>query len=144
MNITDVWVRYGGIVDAIQVKYRFPNGEYHTQARRGGATGTLEHVGIPEGGKIIGLFGGTTNRANYGLVISQLRILVLTAEENIQIYGPFGRDLYAGSGTFAVYGDIKSIFGYHRHFLDGLGAFYEPWGVCGSPCGSQAQGSGEE
>ena len=36
------------------------------------------------------------------------------------------------SSTLSVYGDIKSIFEYHRDYLDGLGVFYVPWGVCGS------------
>ena len=104
--------------------------------RRGGPGGSATHISVPQGGKIIGLFGGVNNftyRGWYGPVISQLRILVLDAGLELQIYGPYGFH-HADSGTFAVYGDIKSIFGYHREHLDGLGAFYEPWGACGSPC----------
>lgn len=142
VHITDIWVRHGGITDAIQVRYKFPNGDIATSPLRGGATGAGSHVSIPEGGKVIGLFGGVTNRPSYGLVISQLRILVLDGEQHLQIYGPFGSALYDRSGTFAVYGNIKSIFGYHRHYLDGLGVYYEPWGVCGSPCAPPEQGSG--
>ena len=33
----------------------------------------------------------------------------------------------AGTSTFAVYGDIKSLFRYHRQYLEGLGAYYESW-----------------
>ena len=136
VNITDVWIRHGGIVDAIQIQYNVTNGNQELKPLRGGSGGGLTHVAIPDGGKIIGIFGGITENTNtdYGVVITQLRILVLDENENLQIYGPFGTVFYDNPGTFAVYGDIKSIFGYHGHFLNGLGVYYEPWGVCGSPC----------
>ena len=105
-------------------------------SNRGGTGGRVSHISIPQGGKIMGLSGGITyvTGGNYGIVITQLRILVLDAEEHLQIYGPFGSGFDRSPGTFAVYGDIKSIFGYHGIHLNGLGVFYEPWGVCGSPC----------
>ena len=135
VHITDIWIRHGGIVDSIKMQYNFSDGNLQTMPRRGGPGGHLgAHISVPQGGKVIGLFGGVGNRGGYGLVISHLRILVLDAGEELQIYGPFGSKLYTNPSTFAVYGDIKSIFGYHRHYLDGLGAFYVPWGACGSPC----------
>ena len=134
VEMTDIWVRHGSIVDAIQVRYRFSNGHLQTMPRRGGGGGGLTHVGIPQGGKVIGLFGGITTLNTYGVVITQLRIIVLDAEETVHIYGPFGSGFDQSPGTFAVYGDIKSIFGYHGSYLNGLGVYYEPWGDCAGPC----------
>ena len=136
VEITDIWIRHGSIVDAIQVRYRFSDGRLQTMPRRGGTGGGISHVSIPQGGKIMGLSGGITYLTgdNYGTVITQLRILVLDAEEHLQIYGPFGSGFELLPGTFAVYGDIRSIFGYNGIYLNGLGVFYEPWGLCGSPC----------
>ena len=133
-QITDIWIRSGSNVKSIQVGYNFSDGRLQTMPRRGGTGGVQTHIAIPQGGKIMGVFGGVSNRAGYGLVISQLRILALDAGEQLQIYGPYGSRLLTDPSTFAVYGDIKSIFGYYRRFLDGLGFYYEPWGVCGSPC----------
>ena len=45
----------------------------------------------------------------------------------IHVYGPYGTQMNAGSSTFAVYGDIKSLFEYHRQYLEGLGAYHESW-----------------
>ena len=67
----------------------------------------------------------------YGTVIAQLRIVILDDEDNLQIYGPYGTELYDGASTFTMY---KSMFGYHREYWDGLGVFYVPWGACGSSC----------
>ena len=134
VEISEIWVHHGSIVDAIQTRYKFSDGNYATKPLRGGGGGGAAHIAVPQGGKIMGIFGGITNAPGYGLVITQLRILVLDSADNLEIYGPFGSALHAQSGTFAVYGDIKSLFGYHRHYLDGIGVYYEPWGACGSPC----------
>ena len=79
----------------------------------------------------MGVFGGVWGLEE--LVITQLRILVLDAGQRPLIYGPYGSHT-ATTSTFVVIGDIKSIFGYYRAYLDGLGFFYVPWGVCGGPC----------
>ena len=109
-----------------------------TKPRRGGGGGgTATHIRIPQDGKIMGVFGGVSNftpDSYYGLVITQLRILVLDAGQQPLIYGPYGSDAATTASTFAVIGDIKSIFGYYRAYLDGLGFFYVPWGVCGGLC----------
>jgi hypothetical protein len=139
VQISDIWVRHGGIVDAIQLQYNFSDGSQQTTPLRGGTTGKLVHINIPQGGIIAGLFGGIASKPEYGLVITQLRILVLDDEERLQIYGPFGYRLFADASTFAVYGNIKSIFGYHRRFLDGVGVFYEAVGACGIPCTAEIQ-----
>ena len=136
VEITDIRIRHGGIVDSIQVQYNLSDGHLQMMSLRGGATGKLSRVSVPQGGKIIGVTGGIMNwtPAHYGPVITQLRILVLDAENNLQVYGPFGRHLDNSLGTFAVYGDIKSVFGNHGRYLNGLGVYYEPWGACGGPC----------
>jgi hypothetical protein len=133
-EITEIWVRSALIVDAIQVHYNFSDGHSQTMARRGGSGGTFTHITVPQGGKIIGIFGGITTFGEYGTVITQLRLLIVDGEDSLQIYGPYGTKLHDGASTFAVYGDIKSMFGYHRQYLDGLGVYYVPWGICGSPC----------
>ena len=133
VKITDIWIRHGGIVDAIQIKYNFSDSHQETRALRGGEGGGLTHISIPHDGKVIGLFGGIYNSEGYGLCVTHLRILVLDGNYELQIYGPFGSGINHPS-TFAVYGDIKSIFGYHGAYLNGIGVFYEPWGACGSPC----------
>ena len=142
VDITDIWIRHGNIIDAIQVRYNFSDGHLETMPRRGGGIDTVVHITVPQGGKIIGIFGGITPLATYGTVLTQLRILIFDSDDTLQIYGPYGSYVHQGSSTFAVYGDIKSIFGYHRQYLDGLGVYYEPWGVCGSPCKPHAVGSG--
>ena len=130
VQITEVLVCYGSLVDAIQLKYTLPNGNSFTPPLRGGTGGGLAHISIPDGGKLIGLFGGVRNLQGYGLVITQLRILVSDAAGNVALHGPFGTDFYDGVSTFSVFGDIKSIFGNYRQYLDGLGVFFEPLGVC--------------
>ena len=138
VEITDIWVRHGSIVDAIQVRYNFSNGLQQSKPLRGGNGGELSHIHIPRGGKLIGLFGGITNFTGYNYyktVITQLRLLVLDAEANLQIYGPFGSQFYLSPSTFAVYGgQIMSIFGYHGRFLHGIGVYYKPWGACSTTC----------
>ena len=147
VEITDIWIRHGDIVNAIQMRYKFSDGHLQTMPNRGGGGGTGVHISVPQGGKIIGIFGGLTTytHINYGTVLTQLWILIMDSDYTLEIYGPYGSYVHQGSSTFAVYGDIKSIFGYHRQYLDGLGVYYEPWGICGSPCepaaGSSASGS---
>jgi hypothetical protein len=141
VKILDIWVRHGGNVDALQVRYGFPDGRQQTTPLRGGTGGDLTHISIPEGGKVVGIFGGIADGPGYGLLISQLRIVVMDGEQQLQIHGPFGSFLHRNPRTFAVYGDIKSFCGYHRFYLDGLGAFYEPWGECGSPCAANTVGT---
>ena len=134
VDITDIWVRSGDIIDSIQVRYRFPDGHSDTRPRRGGNGGVLTHIAVPQGGKVIGITGGVTSYNTYGRVITQLRVVALNSNNNLQIYGPYGTEMYDDSYTFAVYGDIKSILGYHRAYLDGLGVYYESWGTCTTPC----------
>ena len=136
VNITDIWIAHGGIVDSIQVQYNFTGGDEQKMPRRGGPGGRATHISIPQGGKIVGIVGGIANDLNYGSVITQLRILVLNAGGQPLIYGPYGTHSATAASTFIVLGDIKSIFGYHRHFLDGLGFFYVPLGGCESLCGN--------
>ena len=138
VEITDIWIRHGAIVDAIRVRYRFPDGSVETSPRHGGGGGEPAHIPVPPGGKVIGIIGGTTffihNGPTGGTVISQLRVAVLDNNNVLQIFGPYGTNLNDGSGTFAVLGDIKSFFGYSGQYLDGLGVYYEAWGPCTTPC----------
>ena len=134
VEITNIWVRSGEIVDSIQVYYRLPDGQSKPMPRRGGATGGANDINVPQDGKIIGITGGVTSYYGRGTVITQLRVVILDGKNNVHIYGPYGTLMNAGSSTFAVYGDIKSLFGYHRKYLEGLGAYYESWGDCDSPC----------
>ena len=124
------------------MRYKFSDGRSQTMPNRGGSGGGLTHITVPQCGKIIGILGGITESIYMYTVITQLRVLILDCGENLQIYGPYGSQFQNGASTFAVYGDIKSLFGYHGHHLNGLGVYYEPWGICGSPCKPQAVGSG--
>ena len=102
--------------------------------RHGGHTGGLTHIHIPCGAKVIGVTGGIRDRPDYGKVISQLRILVLDPLGQIKIFGPFGKHL--APGNFAVYGNIKSMFGSYQQYLNGLGVYYMPFGgSCPRLCG---------
>jgi hypothetical protein len=101
---------------------------------RGGTGGGLTRVIVPQAGKIIGITGGITSYYGYSAVITQLRIVVLDSNNNVQIYGPYGTEVNNGASSFAVYGDIKSLFGYSGSLLNGLGVYYESWGACTSPC----------
>ena len=116
------------------MQYRLPDGRSELMPRRGGETGGSNDIHLPQDGKIIGITGGVTSYYGRGTVITQLRVVILDGKNNIHIYGPYGTLMNAGSSTFAVYGDIKSLFGYHRDYLEGLGAYYESWGDCDSPC----------
>jgi hypothetical protein len=98
------------------------------------------HITIPQAGKIFGGLKYTCN--DYGTAITQLRILILDSENNLEINGPYGYETWDYTSTFAVFGNIKSLFGYYRKHLNGLGVFYEPWGVCGCPCKPPEVGSG--
>ena len=135
-QITDIWVRHGTLVDAVQFRYFTPKDGFVTAPLRGGNGGGLTHIVVPPGAKVVGITGGIGELPDYGRLISQLRILVLDPVGRLEVYGPFGTDLYSFPESFAVYGNIKSIFGFHRQYLDGLGFNYEQWGGnCPSPCG---------
>ena len=131
VDITDIWVYAGDILDGIQVRYRFPDGHSETMPRRGAIGGFLTHIAVPQDGKVIAITGAiTTYSPNVNVfpietAIAQLRIIVLNNSSDVQIYGPFGAKGY--SSTFAMYGDIKSLFGYYGSFaVHGLGVYYEP------------------
>ena len=128
VDIADIWVQSGDVLDAIQLRYRFPDGQSETMPIRGGPGGTRRHISVPPGGKVLGISGGIIpsyrpHGIPYGTVITQLRIIVLKSSSDVRMYGPFGTD--TESGTFAVYGDIKSLFGYYDLYVNGLGVYYE-------------------
>ena len=132
-------MRHGTVVDALQLRYKLLTGELKTTPLHGGNGGGLTHIKVPHGGRVTGITGGIGALPNYGQLVSQLRILVLDAKGQLLIYGPFGTDLYSFPGSFAVYGNIKSIVGYYGLYLNALGMYYEPWGTCGGPCGTPGQ-----
>ena len=121
MVITDIWIRYGDIIDSIQVQYNFSDNRQELKPQRGGSGGYSTHIAVYSGEKVIGVF-GAVNQARY---ITQLSILKLTSENIAQIYGPFGVDF--GNDTFVVFGEIKSMFGYHTTYLSAIGFYYKPW-----------------
>ena len=75
--------------------------------QRGGGGGGFTHITVPQAGKIIGLFGGLTAHNDYGTAITQLRILILDSENNLEIYGPYGYETWDYTSTFAVFGNIQ-------------------------------------
>ena len=134
VQITDIWIGHGEILDSLKIGYRFPDGQQQVMPRRGGPGGNKVHISVPQGGKVIGFFGGLSISGFYGEGITQLRVLVLDSTQKLFVYGPYGLASFANGGSFAVIGDIKSIYGYYGEFYNGLGVYYEPWGGCGSPC----------
>ena len=134
VDITDIWIGHGEILDSIKLKYKYPDGRVQEMSLRGGGGGNKAHITVPQGAKVIGMFGTTYNHGFYGSGVTQLRILVLDSSQNLLIFGPFGLPSFANGDSFAVIGDIKSIFGYSGLFFNGIGVNYEPWGGCGSPC----------
>jgi len=119
--ITDIWIRYGSIIDSIQIQYNFSDNRQELKPQRGGSGGFSTHIPVYSGEKVIGVF-GAISESRY---ITQLSILKLTSESNTQIYGPFGNAY--GNDAFVVFGDIKSIFGYHNAYLSAIGFYYKPW-----------------
>ena len=139
VKIRDIWINSGEIIDGIQVQYQLSNGDLQMMPHHGGPGGDLNvHISVPQKSKVMGIFGVIWSHGFYGTVIKQLRILVLDGNDHLQIYGPFGSEIEEhqrqSTKTFAVYGEIKSLFGYYAKHLNGLGAYYEPWGDCLSPC----------
>lgn len=131
VDITDIWIGYGEILDSIRLKYKYPGGRVLEMPLRGGIGGNKAHITVPQGAKVIGMFGTKYNHGFYGTGITQLRILVLDSSQKLLIYGPFGSPSFATDDSFAVIGDIKSIFGYSGNkFFNGIGVNYEPWGGC--------------
>ena len=125
-EIRNIWIQSGNLVDAIQVQYQLPSGTIITSARRGGAGGHQSHIPVHFGEKIIGVFGSTRSSAD--AYVSQLYFLKLTANNRVQIYGPYGTS--KSSVSYIVLGDIKSFFGRNNFYLNALGMYYEPWGQC--------------
>ena len=120
------------------MRYRHPDGRSELMPIRGARGGGVHKVNVPQGGKIIGITGGITLYPYYiiyGTAITQLSIVILDADNSIRVYGPYGSKMDTGSSTFAIYGDIRSLFGSRSYYLEGLGAFYVTWGGCSdSPC----------
>ena len=119
-----LWCGYNWYLDPIRKHYWFhsssvqlSDNRQELKPQRGGNT----HIPVYSGEKVIGVF-GAVNQARY---ITQLSILKLTSENIAQIYGPFGVDF--GNDTFVVFGEIKSMFGYHTTYLSAIGFYYKPW-----------------
>ena len=132
-NITDIWVRSGSLVDAIQVQYNHSDNGKMLSPKRGGGGGIMTHIPVNHGEKIFGIMGDIYVSAddNNNKVITNIRILKLTSEKTSELYGPFGSR--KGASDFVVIGDIKSIFGYSDHYLRAIGFYYEAFGACGNP-----------
>ena len=67
-------------------------------------------------------FGSTGYYHGVGAV-SRLYIAKKTKSGSVQIYGPFGAS--TSQSTFAVVGEIKSIFGRYGGLLDSIGFYFE-------------------
>ena len=125
VDIRNVYIRSGSIVDAIQIQYRYPDGRLYTAPRRGGGGGDYHHFSVSSGEKIIGVFGTKGKYRSY-TTVSRLYFVKKTRSGGVYIYGPYGRS--ATNYNFVVIGDIKSIYGRSGSLLDSIGFYYDKWG----------------
>ena len=125
VNIRNIYIQSGGVVDAIQIQYQYLNGRYYTAPLRGGGGGTRYRIPVYTGEKIIGVFGSTGVWNTY-TVVSRLYFVKETTSGSALIYGPYGER--ASANTFVVIGDIKSIYGRYGGLLDAIGFHYNKWG----------------
>ena len=140
VDITDIRIRSGNIVDAIQVTYKTVDGRIISGERRGGNGGREDLIRLDDGERITGATGMVCNNyiiqggVDNGRFVTQLAFFSEKHDGQKVVYGPYGSgfDRDRNCTTFAVNGKINSIFGRiltaNRGLFTGLGSigfYYE-------------------
>jgi hypothetical protein len=112
VDIREVRIWTGTLVDAIQVTYRTFDNTVMLKPRRGGGGGRERVLRLQEGERITGATGMTCTHRNNKYII---QLVFLSEKEDGQkaVYGPYGvgHSSYTNCTLFAVNGKINSIFG---------------------------------
>lgn len=123
VDITQILIRHGARIDAIQVIYRSYDGTIIGRGRHGGSTGGLSTITLGDGEHIVAVAGVINTRYVY-----QLTFVSRTASGETRIHGPYGHTSGATS-SFLVFGKINSIFGRSGSYLNTIGFYYEADGA---------------
>ena len=114
--VSNIFIRSGSRVDALQLTYRHSNGNYYTSGYHGGTGGSVFRItiNVSRGERVIGFFGRSgADIDNLGFITNWGRI-----------FGPYGG---CGGGPFTVNScNVKGIHGRSGRLLHSIGFF------CGS------------
>ena len=113
VDITDMRIRRGTIIDAIQVTYKTVDGRIISGERRGGSGGSEELIRLEEGERITGATGTVCNSYITGRFVTQLAFFAEKQDGQKVVYGPYGTGYSSDRSCkiFAINGKINSIFG---------------------------------
>ena len=140
VDITEIRVRHGSLIDALQMTYRTIDQQVIYRPWRGGPGGRESIIALSPGERITGVIGTicTQDHQFPGTSVRQLIFLAQKVDGQKVVYGPYGDEsrkaFPSACRAFAVNGKINSIFGrvtdYVRpaNTLTGLGAigfYYE-------------------
>ena len=141
VDIVQIKLRVGGLIDAIQLRYRTVDGVYIQGPWRGGAGGALYTITLETGERITGVSGVVCTGVTIGTYISQLTFFSEKSDGQRRVYGPYAGSSYGNyqgpCRMFSVNAKINSIFGrvrdhiYESHTYNDLtaitaiGFFYE-------------------
>ena len=119
-------MRYGGVIDQIQITTVTATGNEIGYGARGGYGGVPELIEFAEGERLIGVTGFYS-----AIEVEQLTFISITDEGTIHVYGPYGVGVSGTTETFfSVFGKIDGIFGkYDNSRLRGIGFYYEGEGM---------------
>ena len=114
--VSKIFIRSGHGLDAIQLTYRYSNGNHYTSGYHGGTGGGAHHItiNVSRGERVIGIFGRS------GFEVDNLGFITNWG----RVFGPYGG---CGGGQFTVNScKVKGIHGRSGMRIDSLGFF------CGS------------
>ena len=110
-KVKKILIRSGERIDAIQITYKYPNGQIKDGKYFGGNGGGrhMIDINVDKGEKIVGVFGRS------GLELDQLGFITNTGK----IFGPYGA---TGGGPFKVESCvIRGIYGRSGGLIDSIG-----------------------
>ena len=110
-SVSQILIRSGSVIDAIQLTYRYSDGTYHTGGYYGGTGGGsyTDKVDLTGGEEIIGILGRSA------VLVDQLGFVTNKG----RIFGPYGE---TGGSDFKVQSCIiRGIFGRSAALLDSIG-----------------------
>ena len=127
MDITEIRIRSGSIIDAIQVTYKTVDGSIILKPQRGGEGGREQVIRLEDGERITGATGTTCTVRDR---IDVVQLVFLSEKEDGQkvAYGPYGNSAQTlqNCRLFAVNGKINSIFGkVANNHLGAIGFYFE-------------------
>ena len=117
VDITQITIRHGTVIDAVQIVYKTVDQHYITGARNGGGGGSVSVIRLEPGERITGVAGMVCNNTagRVATLVHQLTFSSQKQDGQRAVYGPYGtpspRSWRPSCRVFTVNGKINSIFG---------------------------------